>query len=233
MCCLTIVKTHSQKVVITHNRDEQWSRQTHGAQVVEHIVNGKKIWMPKDNLSNGTWIGTDGTKVAAILNGFKENHIKKATYRASRGTIIPQYLAAENLKAFTDSFDPSGLEPFTLVLIDDEINFVEYGWDEKDIHLSYHKCTTPTIYSSATLYNDDIQMKRKSLFGSFLEAQVSPNDLWEFHQRKGDNHGDFINVDYNAEISTVAISQIVLGGQSEFYYQSLLGENKKQSIILK
>lgn len=51
MCCLTIVKTETNKMVITHSRDEQWSRQSDASQVEDLIVNGKKIWMPKESNS--------------------------------------------------------------------------------------------------------------------------------------------------------------------------------------
>ncbi len=133
MCCLTIVKTETNKIVITHNRDEQWSRQTNAPQVQESIVNGKKIWMPKDSLSAGTWIGTDGVRVAAILNGFKENHIKKPMYKSSRGNIIPQFFSALNTDNFLNKFDPSGLEPFTLILVDEHQTILELGWDENKV----------------------------------------------------------------------------------------------------
>lgn len=232
MCCLTIVRTHNHNIVITHNRDEQWSRQINGELVSVHMVQERKIWMPKDSLSKGTWIGTDGIKAAAILNGFKENHIKKAKYRVSRGTIIPAFLSSENTNDFVASFDPTGLEPFTLVLVDNKSNFLEYGWDEKDIHLHDHSFETPAMYSSATLYNSDIQQRRKSRFHYFTQSQVDFDDLWRFHENKGEDHGNFINVDFNAEISTVAISQIVLGNASVFHYQSLLNQNQKQTIIL-
>lgn len=232
MCCLTIVKTYNKNIVITHNRDEQWSRQTHGARIREHSANGKIIYMPKDSLSEGTWIGTDGTKAAAILNGFKANHIKKDKYRASRGTIIPQFLLADTAHTFISSFDPTGLEPFTLVMVEDDKSFVEYGWDEKDIHLVYHSLDAPAIYSSATLYTYEIQENRRNLFHTFVLSDFNSEDLWQLHKKKGHNHNEFFNVDYNAEISTVAISQIVLGESPIFHYKSLLNQNQKQSILL-
>jgi uncharacterized protein with NRDE domain len=232
MCCLTIYKTKDDKLVVTHNRDEQWSRQADGAHVVEHEFNGKKIWMPKDNLSEGTWIGSDGKNTAAILNGFKENHIKKPNYRASRGTIIPQFLSDGGVDSFIKKFDPSGLEPFTLIMVDSNDHIVEYGWDETNIHISNYSSDNPLIYSSPTLYNSDICERRENHFKNFIQKKIDHNDIWKFHETKGDDHGHYINVKYNDEISTVAISQIVTGDQSVFYYQSLINNNSKQSLIL-
>jgi uncharacterized protein with NRDE domain len=218
--------------VFTHNRDEQWSRQTHGTFVQEYRFENKKIWMPKDSLVDGTWIGSDGTRAAAILNGYKKNHLKKEKYRTSRGTIIPKFLKENDAQQFMESFDPSGMEPFTLIVADNNKNITEFGWDEKEIHLTKHNVESPLIFSSFTLYNDDIQQKRKNLFLSFVSTVTNHDDLWQFHETKGDDHGNFINVDYNSEISTVAISQIVLGDQPAFFYQSLLENQQKQNLIL-
>jgi len=232
MCCLTIVKSEANKIVVTHNRDEQWSRQSGATQVQEFIVNNKKVWMPKDSLTGGTWIGTDGIRVAAILNGFKVNHSKKPIYRASRGSIIPQFFSGENTDNFISNFDPTGLEPFTLIIIDEHKVIKELGWDEKTVHLSDKTNDIPLIYSSATLYDTDIRERRKSIFGSHIDKQFNNNDIWKFHENKGTDHGDFINIEYNDEISTVAISQIVIAETSVFHYCSLLNNDSKQSIVL-
>lgn len=232
MCCLTIIKTETNKIVITHNRDEQWSRQSGATKVQESIVNSRKIWMPKDSLTAGTWIGTDGVRVAALLNGFKENHVKKPSYRGSRGSIIPQLFSDGNTNNFISNFNPKGLEPFTLILIDENKDIIELGWDEKTVHFSVITSDIPLIYSSATLYGTDIRNRRKNLFYSRIYDQIDNNDLWRFHENKGTDHGEFINVDYNDQISTVAISQIVLADTSVFHYRSFLNNNSKQCIIL-
>jgi hypothetical protein len=56
--------------------------------------------------------------------------------------------------------------------------------------------------------------------------------MWKFHETKGEDHGSFINVDYNDEISTVAIGQIVTGDTQDFYYQSIMNNHIKQTINL-
>jgi hypothetical protein len=232
MCCLTIVKTFNHKIVMTHNRDELLSRQTEGDCVREYYVNERKIWMPKDSLSNGTWIGSDGKRSAAILNGYKKNHHKKESYKVSRGTIIPQYFAEDTTDSFLHSFDPTGLEPFTLIISDNDVTITEYGWDENDIHIAMHDLEKPLIYSSYTLYESEIQVKRQNLFNSFITLKTDKDDLWTLHEKKGEGYGDFINTDYNSKIRTVAISQIVTGNITEFCYQSLVKNNNKQTLIL-
>jgi len=232
MCCLTIYKTKDDKLVVTHNRDEQPARQVSANKVVTKIINDRKVFMPEDSLSGGTWIATDDVTIAALLNGFKEKHIRKPYYRASRGSIIPQFFNETDIDAFVRRFDPSGLEPFTLILVTRNEKGFEIGWDEKNMHISMLTCDTPLIYSSATLYDGVIQSQRKNLFKRYLQKDMDADDLWLFHKNKGDNHGNYINVDYNDEISTVAISQIVFADKSTFYYQSLVNNNSKLSFIL-
>ena len=48
---------------------------------------------------------------------------------------------------------------------------------------------------------------REQLFFEWLKNDCSENDIWHLHALKGNNHGHFLNVNYNAEISTVALSQ--------------------------
>ncbi len=232
MCCLTIYKTEDDKLVITHNRDEQPARQVSANKIVTKIINKRNVFMPEDSLTGGTWIGTDENTVAALLNGFKVKHIRKPSYRASRGSIIPTFFNEPDVDAFVKRFDPSGFEPFTLILINRNEKVFEIGWDEQKIHISMLSCDTPLIYSSATLYDDVIQSKRKNIFSTYLQKEMGADDLWWFHKNKGYDHGKYINVDYNDEISTVAISQIVFADKSTFYYQSLLNNNNKLSFIL-
>jgi hypothetical protein len=77
------------------------------------------------------------------------------------------------------------------------------------------------IYSSSTLYSSDVKSKRELLYRDWIKNDSNENDLWYLHSLKGNNHSNFLNVDYNKHISTVAISQIVLGENPQFHYHSL------------
>jgi len=232
MCCLTIYKTKDDKLIITHNRDEQKSRHVSANQIVCEMFGDKGVWMPKDKQSRGTWIATDGHMAGALINGFKENHIKKTTYKASRGTIIPSLFLSQNVDRFIDEFDPHGYEPFTLLIIEKEKGMIEYGWNEQEVHLKNLDTNQSYIYSSSTLYNEEVMKYREQLFFEWLKNDCSENDIWHLHALKGNDHGHFLNVNYNAEISTVALSQIVLGKEAEFHYQSILKGTKIESVKL-
>ena len=153
-------------------------------------------------------------------------------YRASRGSIIPEFLCSDSTDDFISNFDPSGLEPFTLIFVDEDKKILELGWDENTFHFFDKSSDIPLIYSSATLYNSEICERRKSIFMSHIDNQIDSSDIWKFHEKKGSDHGGFVNVDYNDEISTVAIGQIVVGDISVFHYQSLLSNNIKHSVVL-
>ena len=232
MCCLTIYKTKDDKLVITHNRDEQISRQLSASDVSQQTINGKTVWMPKDAKSNGTWIGTDGQMAAALLNGFKENHIRKTSYRASRGNVIPTFFGSNGLDDFILNFDPSGYEPFTLILFDGKERLTEFGWDEHNISVSELDQNEAVIYSSCTLYNNRASLSRAELFSEYILQERNENDIWNLHASKGKDHNKFLNVVYNENISTVALSQIVLGKKPVFCYVSLQGKDGKQTITL-
>lgn len=232
MCCLTIVKTKDHKVVITHNRDEQKSRQFSSNQLVPEIVSGRKVWMPRDKQTLGTWIATDGKMVGALLNGYKLNHVKKESYKASRGTIIPTLFNSHNSEKFISEFDPEGYEPFTLLMVDTEKSLIEYGWDEKNVHVKHLDFLQPYMYSSSTLYNSEVKSQREMLFHDWIINDCTENDLWYLHALKGNNHGQFLNVDYSEEISTVSISQIILGNRPLFHYHSLNNIVKETIYLL-
>lgn len=233
MCCLSIYKTKDHKVVVTHNRDEQKSRQILANKLMTEIIDGKKVWMPKDTQSNGTWIATDGQMVGSLLNGFKENHIKKDLYKASRGSIIPYLFNMQSVEQFINDFDPNGYEPFTLIIIDKNKTMVEYGWDEQRIHTKSLDTDQPHIYSSSTLYSSDVKINREQLFFDWLKNDCSENDIWYLHALEGNDYSHFLNVNYNDDISTVAISQIILGSHSILHYESLLNNGHRETIILK
>ncbi len=232
MCCLTIYKTKDDKLVVTHNRDEQKSRQISANKVMPEIIDGRNVWMPKDAQSNGTWIATDGQMVGALLNGFKKNHIKKEVYKASRGSIIPCLFNMKSTEQFIENYNPEGYEPFTLIIIDKNMGMVEYGWDEQEIYIKNLDTDQSHIYSSATLYDEEVKNYRAQLFFNWLKNDCSENDIWYLHALNGNDHRHFLNVNYNNEICTVAMSQIVLGNHSVFNYHSLSANIMKETLYL-
>jgi hypothetical protein len=221
MCCLTIHKIKNAHWVITHNRDELKSRQHLSNEVTPMLVEDKKVWMPIDKQAQGTWIATDGVVAAALLNGYKQNYTRKPQYKASRGCIIPTVFQYTNMEVFVDKFDPTGYEPFTLVIVDPMRGIVEYGWDEYEVHINILSTDQSHMYSSSTLYDDEVKSKRSVLYQDWISNDCDENDLWYLHALKGGDHSHFLNVDYDDKISTVAISQIILGENPRFHYHSL------------
>ncbi|MBL0024870.1 MAG: NRDE family protein [Saprospiraceae bacterium] len=218
-------------MIFTHNRDEQISRQQSSKHLAPVLINKKVVWMPKDAVSDGTWIASDGQKVGIILNGFDECHVKK-TYKASRGSIIPAFFEAYDTDKFIAVFDPSGYEPFTLVLYEGRKKMILYGWDEQNKHIDVLDLDKAVIFSSSTLYSKSVKYCRSQMFSKFVSQQPDENEIWQLHSIEGADHKKFLNVKYNEQIKTVAISQIVLGDEAIFHYKSLTDNLGIKSICL-
>lgn len=232
MCSLTIHLSKTNKLIVTHNRDESILRPPSSTIVKKVVIEDKDIFMPVDPLSGGTWIGTDGHTAAAILNGADKNHIRKAIYKASRGLIIPTFFKYEGVEAFLQSFDPTGYEPFTLVIADVENSMVEMVWDEYDWRVTALDPTVTHMYSSSTLYDDEVKHARKSAWLVYTQMNRSAPEIWAYHMSHGPDHYTFLNTAINDHIQTVAVSQIIIGRESEFNYQVLHQGLSKQTLIL-
>ncbi len=230
MCCLTIHKNKENKIIFTHNRDENVIRHNASLKVYAYAINNQLVWMPKDQKSNGTWIATNGQITAAILNGATSNHVKKEKYDSSRGNIIMILFELGSVEQFIHSFLPHGYEPFTMLIYYNEHDLKELVWNEKELTIKNLDINKSYIYSSSTLYNESVKSQRKELFVEFVNDYTNEKDLWNLHLRKGIDHNKFLNVDVTNSISTVSISQIIHQNNTIFMYQSLNNHGVIQRI---
>ena len=225
MCCLTIVKS-GEDIIISHNRDESIYRQLTSDPSVLADINGFTTIMPTDPVSKGTWIGSNGYMTAAILNGYKVKHVRQLPYQLSRGSIIPYLFDKGNIKDFLNDFTPSHLEPFTLVVFDQE-SIYELGWDAERLHVRSYATDTPLIYSSCTLYDKEVCRAREAVFKTLLREkpeQGIDKYILGFHQKFGLDHGAFINTEVTDIIKTVAITQVVHQPLTSTFYYQVIGQ---------
>jgi uncharacterized protein with NRDE domain len=112
MCLVSYVPTDNG-IIISSNRDEAIHR---GEPTIVHkqIMNNKSLSFPKD-IKGGTWIVHDDSDVIVLLNGAKERHERKDTYRMSRGLIVLDLMAQDNIMQAWMALDLTDIEPFTLV----------------------------------------------------------------------------------------------------------------------
>jgi uncharacterized protein with NRDE domain len=224
MCCLTIYKDENNQVIFTHNRDENISR--NASFLLSKVGKTSFFTAPIDPVSNGTWIGSNGVLTAALLNGANTNHEKKFFYKQSRGSIIPTFFECQDINAFMSSFDPCDFEPFTLLLFNkSEDRLVEIIWNEITLEERALDTDKAHIYSSSTLYTDNIKNERKSLFHDYISKPQTAESIMDLHSKEGIDHNQYFNVTVTKEIKTLSIIQIIHGTIPTIKYLNLK-ENK-------
>lgn len=210
MCTVSFVRV-KDAIIITSNRDEHIQRENAAAPSFHQLQN-KKIIFPKDARAGGTWFaaGENGV-VAVLLNGAFKKHIAQPPYRRSRGLILLEIAEAEGPLPFFNSLSLHQIEPFTIVLYQPG-SLHELRWDGHEKHEKMLDITGKYIWSSATLYSDEVIGHRKNLFNQFTRANaaITAASIHDFH---ASNHGDAENgfvINRQTGMKTFSITQAVL-----------------------
>lgn len=182
MCVLTYVPHGNGSLTITHNRDESTLRPAALPPAERPIGNTQAIF-PQDPLSGGTWFAVHEHWICALLNGGFEKHIRQPFYEKSRGTVIPELLEQPDFETFISHFNPAPLEPFTLIAFHRQQHTLhEAVWHNNQLYVQTLDSGKPHIWSSSTLYSNEIKASRRQLFEQFLAQQPAPDQLFELHQ---------------------------------------------------
>nr|WP_237267375.1 NRDE family protein [Tenacibaculum todarodis] len=175
---------------MTSNRDESPIRTTIPPK--KYDENGVELTFPKDELAGGTWIGlSEKNRLVCLLNGGFTKHERNKYYRLSRGVIVKEILISNDAVAFITDYDFVDIEPFTIVLVDwnTSLQTFELVWDGTQKHFK-QLTQEPHIWSSSTLYTEEMKQSRKNWFADWLSEQVDfqQANILEFHQdeTKGD-----------------------------------------------
>jgi uncharacterized protein with NRDE domain len=237
MCTVTYLP-RKKGFILTSNRDEDKTRAKEVMFPEEMEFDEDVILFPKDKKGGGTWIACDNnSRVACLLNGAFEKHTHEEVYKKSRGLVVLDTFGYDKIPDFSKSYNFSGIEPFTLILIDynrGNTELHEVRWDGKKVHHKKMNAQEPMIWSSATLYTNEVREEREQWFGKFLkEGKISMKAIRAFHQfgGTGDSLNDLV-MERGTELSTVSISSIEVGEQGgEFVYQDLLRNETKRQFI--
>ncbi|MDC0177757.1 NRDE family protein [Polaribacter sp.] len=184
MCTVTYLPLKNNDFILTSNRDETPLRNTIPPQ--EYLENGVALTYPKDELAGGTWIGLSAEKrLVCLLNGGFEIHQRKGFYKKSRGIMVKNILSATDSVAFINAFNFIDIEPFTLVLVvwETQLEAFELVWDGTKKH--FNKLPQePRIWSSSTLYTQEMKQVRKEWFAEFLKenTEFSQEEIVQFHK---------------------------------------------------
>ncbi|HLS30202.1 MAG TPA: NRDE family protein, partial [Flavobacteriaceae bacterium] len=191
MCTLTYIPNleNNRRFMLVDNRDEAVNRPAAFPQVYKEL--DTQLFYPKDIQAGGTWFGISIKKRAmALMNGAFKRHERKITYPKSRGLVVKELLAANNLKQTIDHYNFEEIEAFYGVIFswNDKIEILEVIWDGEELHLNKKDPTQPHIWSSAMTFSPQEHEKKKLRFEELIEKNFSYEELqeklWEFHQSK-------------------------------------------------
>lgn len=214
MCTVTFIPSENS-LYITSNRDEKTKRKSALTPKVYEYDTGK-ILFPRDAEAGGTWIAAhENGNVVVFLNGGFKAHVAQRPYRKSRGLILLDLIDHPTPFNGFLAINLNNIEPFTAVIRDNGHLF-EARWDGKVKHQKELDPGQPMIWSSVTLYNEDIISKRNSWFQKWISANPDPgqNDIIHFHRftGEGDNFNDLM-MNRNDEMRTVSITSTEISGK--------------------
>jgi len=228
MCTVSFVRA-SDSVIITSNRDEHIQRKNAAAPAL-HEVEHKKIIFPKDAKAGGTWFAAaDSGTVAVLLNGAFVKHIASPPYRRSRGLIVLDIIADHDpLLFFTGKLDLEKIEPFTLVLFQSgELH--ELRWDGNNKYERLLDAAGNYIWSSATLYTDNVIGMREDLFDRFIQSgqDITAPVVQQFHSGNGGDEENGFVINRQTGMKTFSITQAVIKPATiDFIHKDLLQQRQ-------
>ena len=211
MCTVTYIPVR-EKVFLTSNRDEKsWRSSAIPPQGYE--FNSGHIFFPKDGDAGGTWFAVhENSNAIVLLNGGFRKHEPQPPYRKSRGLILVDLIQKANPYDHFRSINLENIEPFTLVVWQDDELF-ECRWDGERKHAKPLDKTLSYIWSSATLYDDDTVAKRNAWFEKWRSENPEPSqeDIFHFHEftGDGDSHND-LRMNRDGQVFTVSITGVAI-----------------------
>ena len=236
MCTVTFIPIDKTSFVLTQNRDEHYSRpQAAPPEIYE--INGKRLIFPKDTTGGGTWIAASHQRITCLLNGAFKPHIPMPPYRKSRGLIVLESFDFNTVEDFSLHFNLQNIEPFTMICagFENEITVEEIRWDGNRTFYKKMPVTDYHIWSSASLYTDEMHAMRIKWLRDWVENRIKklPEDILRFHHEAGD--GDLrTNVMMNRDniLTSVSVSSIVVNnGRVVFHYEDLKSQSHKEAAF--
>lgn len=197
---------------LTSNRDE-WVERARAFSPMEYEIFGQIITFPKDPKANGTWIAYSKEYTLCLLNGSFEKHISEPPYLKSRGLVLLDFYQYLSVERFILEYNFIGIENFTLIIKSNTDNkFDEIRWDGKNIHRQKLNHQKEYIWSSSTLYTEEVILQRKLWFEEWQKMHQTYNqdEIINFHRfaGNGDNENNVI-MKRSSGVKTLSITSIL------------------------
>mgnify|MGYP000849802617 CR=1 FL=1 len=209
MCTVSFVSAGDKKI-ITSNRDEHIGRQTAYPPAAERI-NGRQLIFPKDPKAGGTWFAvSERGAVSVLLNGAFARHTPAPPYRKSRGLVLLDITAAESPVAAFEEMELYNIEPFTLVHYQ-PAQLYELRWDGDNRYQKELDASGNHIWSSSTLYKEEVVNYRRGLFDTFIGKTMMPDSeaVFGFHANNNNDEENGFVINRKTGLKTFSITQAV------------------------
>lgn len=211
MCTVTFIPA-KENIILTSNRDEKHWRQPAQPPVAHTFATGNIIF-PKDGDAGGTWFAVhENGNAVVFLNGGFIRHEPAPPYRRSRGLVLLDLLDSASPYGTFKFIDLDNIEPFTAVIWDNG-NLYECRWDGSQKHAKQMDRQRPHIWSSCTLYDEQVISKRRQWFDNWLLKHDEPaqDDILHFHQftGDGDTHNDLL-MNRDGKVFTVSVTSAAI-----------------------
>jgi len=223
MCTVSYLPAPSG-FILTSSRDEKIARPA--AKLSKPvIINDHEVTFPKDPQGQGSWIAASKSRTVCLLNGAFTAHQPKPPYKHSRGLVVLHAFKYYTIQNFASTYDFTGLEPFTLLLV--ELGaLVVLRWDGSTLFTSELDAFQPQIWSSATLYSPEIIKKRQVWFRQWLNTskELTLESIRSFHKTAGDgNPENAVLMQRDNQYATVSLTSVVgSDGHVEMTYEDLI-----------
>jgi hypothetical protein len=227
MCTVSFLPLDNGDFILTSNRDERSNRPSEIPSI--HEVGNQYVLFPRDPEAGGTWIATNPYLSACLLNGAYIAHERKGPYRKSRGLVLLDAFNYPDAQEFALSYDFKGIEPFTLILIEEE-QITELRWDGHslfNIPLPWHE---PRLWASSTLYSPEVISRRLAWFEEWqLEhPSYTLDGIRQFHQFGGDQDPENgLQIHRKGDLMTTSITSAYrMRRRTSMIYEDLLKQVK-------
>lgn len=216
MCTVTYIPLGKQDFILTSNRDETPLRRTISPK--EYLEDDVVLTYPKDEVAGGTWIGlSENKRLICLLNGGFEIHKRAESYKMSRGVIVKKLLKIENAVREIENFNFENIEPFTIVLVDwkEQLAAYELVWTGEEKFFKVLK-DEPKIWSSSTLYTQEMKEMRVQWFNDWLEETsiVTQDNIVGFHQDETKGTAEISLKMKRKKVETVSVTSICKKGEN-------------------
>jgi hypothetical protein len=243
MCTVTYLPLPRNGFIITSTRDEKTIRKP-ALPPEKYEIHRREVWFPKDADAGGTWIASSpGGYTLCLLNGGFVLHESRPPYRMSRGLVLLDFYRYNDAARFNEEYDFLGIEPFTLLIRNacgsgrsgTAAQFDELRWDGEQMHHTSLDPDRPGIWSSVTLYSDEVIQERSRWFEGWLASQPELNagNAVHFHKTAGTgNTENDLLMNRENVVRTVSITSIHRDpSRHEYYYEDVIIQQQQTRLL--